>query len=149
MRLLKSGLLYCLVLLIGACVTVPKSVKTTSDSSIIWQTAEQRYQDGDLQAAAELYREAVALQPQMTWGYLRLGVIAYRRGEQANAEKYFAEVLEREPTNQKALFDMSLLRLQQARDLVDRYLSVTNRQAPRYAEARALAEQFRAIGIAD
>lgn len=147
-RVLCFLLMLSSAFLCAGCQTSPKNAVPNKLRSTL-HSAELRYQAGDLQAAAELYREAVVMQPRLADVYLRLGVIAYRRNELTSAEQYFKQVLRIEPRNERALFDLSLLRMQQARELVEQFLAVSSTRSARRSEAEVLAEQLEKISTAD
>ncbi|HEX5502834.1 MAG TPA: tetratricopeptide repeat protein [Thermomicrobiales bacterium] len=87
------------------------------------EKALERHEEGDLEGAARLYRQALALDPTIADAEQHLGVIALMEDDREAAERHFARAFELDPESALARCTLASLRLgqrrlDQARDLL-------------------------------
>lgn len=94
----------------------------------------QLHAEGDLKAAGDAYREALALDPRNVRALYNLGVIAQSRGHEAAAEDHYRAALEIEPRFVPALFNLATIRSEagahgEAADLYRRVVALDEEHA--------------------
>lgn len=79
------------------------------------EKALERHEDGDLEGAARLYRQALVLDPTLADAEQHLGVIALMQDDREAAERHFARAFELDPESVLARCTLASLRLGQRR----------------------------------
>jgi predicted Zn-dependent protease len=88
------------------------------------QAADASYAAGDHDAAKQKYEELLRAKPDHARAALRLGAIAYREGDLAAAEQYFAGVVARDARQANAKYNLAVVKLSHARRLLADYLQL-------------------------
>lgn len=116
---LRAVLCFAIAMLLTGCSTVPP----TSNPGVLARLAkaDAAYQSGNFDTAESIYLKLLSDAPPAVEARFRLGVIAYHRGNLHEAETYFQKVLAHDPRHSRALYDLSMVHLEQARRLLRRY----------------------------
>ena len=84
--------------------------------------ADASYQAGDLKAAQKKYELLLKANRTYATAYVRLGAIAYRQGNLRLARTYFQRAVGQDPANSQARYNLAMLSLNEARQLLSEYL---------------------------
>jgi len=95
-------------------------------------TAYER--DGDVEAAVQAFRQAIAVEPERGDGYAALGNLYRRAKEYAAAESWFRQAVERAPENRWWWLSLANLQRAQGKDAAPTYRQIID-QFPDFAAA--------------
>jgi Tfp pilus assembly protein PilF len=84
--------------------------------------ADASYQAGDLKAAQKKYELLLKANRTYAAAYVRLGAIAYRQGNLPLAKTHFQRAMGQDPNNAQARYNLAMLSLNEARQLLSEYL---------------------------
>lgn len=121
--------LFFLALLSGCSVLGGNGASDEVDYAHLDKTiiaAEQAYSAGNFDEAERLFKEASSLNPASSQATYRLGTIAYRRNELANAAEYFEKTIKIDPRLSKAHFNLATIRLMQAQSHFKYYIATVD-----------------------
>lgn len=140
---LRTALAAALILssaVIAGCATSPQRKQ---DGEFLRRVvaADRNYQRGDLDRARQEYEQVVAAKPDYVAAHTRLGAIAYRQGDNETAAKQFQLVLAKDQRNAQARYNLALVRLDDASQLLRQYLELQP-SAPERERIRALLAQL-------
>ncbi|MCL2913868.1 tetratricopeptide repeat protein [Shewanella corallii] len=107
-----------MLIFMQGCSSAPPPHKGNKDIMTIQAQAEQAYRRAMLDQAESLYLEVLNSVPNYAPAWFRLGNIYTRTGRQEAAIAAYQRCLELEPNNQKAWYNMSLVRLKQSTQLL-------------------------------
>jgi tetratricopeptide (TPR) repeat protein len=141
MRCVCAGILLSLY----GCASAPSHKSMEEDLAATIRAAEQEYQLRHMPVAEGLYRQVLAVDARFVPAYLRLGSIAYRRGDLDVAAEQFTRALHYDPKNQRAIYNLATIKLMQARALFERYVGDGDPRAPRRDEAKFVLQQLREL----
>lgn len=122
--------IYGLLILVAGCSSTSQSTQHGGRKDImeIQVKAEQAYSMARLDQSESLYLQVLESIPNYAPAWFRLGNIYTRTGRQEAAINAYRRCIELEPTNKKALYNMSLVRLKQSTQLLE--LAVTKAASP-------------------
>jgi len=111
-------------LLAAACSDAPEPGVT--DASHVLQQALQAHADGDLDAAADLYKRVLVLDPENKFAYYNLGLIHQTEGRLGAAAENYEQAIAIDPTFGPALFNLATVRAEEGapEEAIDLYRQV-------------------------
>lgn len=127
-------------LLLG-CSTAPKH-QGNPDIMAVQARAEQAYRTAMLDQAESLYLEVLSSVPNYAPAWFRLGNIYTRTGRQEAAVAAYQRCLELDPNNQKAWYNMSLVRLKQSTQLLQRAAGRGDKESAVHRQIEALLAEL-------
>jgi tetratricopeptide (TPR) repeat protein len=107
--------------------------------------ADRNYQRGELDQARQEYEQVLAAKPDYVAAHTRLGAIAYKQGDNETAAEQFQKVLAKDQRNAQARYNLALVRLDDARQLLRQYLELQP-GASESERIRALMSQLEQFG---
>ncbi|MBB6093022.1 Tfp pilus assembly protein PilF [Povalibacter uvarum] len=87
--------------------------------------ADLNYQSGKFDVARQQYERLVAANPRFVPGHLRLGALAYRKGDVSSARERFEIATRLDPRNEQAKYNLAMLHLNEASRLLNDYAKLT------------------------
>ncbi|WP_228290791.1 tetratricopeptide repeat protein [Shewanella cyperi] len=108
-----------LALMLCACSSTPATSDGNQEIVALQAQAEHAYKLAKLDQAESQYLEVLALVPNYAPGWFRLGNIYTRTGRHDAAIAAYQRCVELEPENQKAWYNMSLVRLKQSTQILE------------------------------
>lgn len=123
-------------LLLAGCTRVQPSPDTAPTAELIrdLDAAHAALHRGDHAEAEASYQAIAERAPDLAAPHLHLGHIAYARGQNDRARRHFRAALDREPGHVPATYNLAMVHLQTAREL----LAEHKRRAPVTAARPAL-----------
>ncbi|HHC72922.1 MAG TPA: tetratricopeptide repeat protein [Thiotrichales bacterium] len=133
-----------LLILIPLLVGCASGAATRQDAGELWSLAESAYRQGAYQQAKVHFQTLVARLPDNEMGWLRLGNIAMLEGRIDQAAEHYRTVLELNPRQAKAHYNLATIHLLKAeRHFQFHTATVPERQAnPRLHRLLAEIERF-------
>ena len=124
------------------------SSPSTRENAQLLQLARQadlNYQSGKFDLAHRQYEQLIAANPKFVPGHLRLGALAYRRGDTSAARDRFEIATRLDPRNEQAKYNLAMLHLNEASRLLNEYANLSAR-ASRRQEVLVLLSHLREFG---
>lgn len=109
------------------------------------RAADDKYHNGKLEEAEQLYKQVLAIEPRYVDAHLRLGVIAYRRDDYRTAEEKFRDVLKSDPRHLSALYNLAAVQMEQAHRNLELYLQLSPPKADQRTQVRELITAIEAF----
>ena len=141
-----SLLMACLVNLSG-CVSSHQEEKPQGNQQImtLQAEAEQAYKMARLDQAESLYLQVLTSVPNYAPGWFRLGNIYTRTGRHNAAVTAYMRCLELEPANQKAWYNISLVRIKQSTQVLASANKQGDKNSPVGRQIQALLHALNTI----
>lgn len=116
----KSYTLFLLIIvvLLTSCTSVGSNKINSISMSDVWVDANRAYMAQKWNDAQSLYEKLTEAFPSDSEAHFRLGVSAYRQGNAELAEKSFSHVVNLEPNNSKAMYNLAVLQISSAYSLL-------------------------------
>lgn len=132
---------------ITGCSSSPQEPEHQGNQQImtIQAEAEQAYKMARLDQAESLYFEVLASVPNYAPAWFRLGNIYTRTGRNEAAIAAYQRCLELEPSNQKAMYNMSLVRLKQSTQVLSTAVRQGDKNSPVGLQIQALLQALNSI----
>lgn len=131
------------LVILSACGSSPSRQQV--DTLRLMRQAETNYQSGRYDLARPQYEALVAANARFTLGYVRLGVIAWHEGDSPAAVARFEAALRLDPHQEQAAYNLAMLRLNDAAQLLKTYVDASP-PAPNREPALVLLGQLKAFG---
>ncbi|MBW8183145.1 tetratricopeptide repeat protein [Shewanella nanhaiensis] len=142
----KALLMLGLIHLFGcASSTQEKQPEGNQQIMVLQSEAEQAYKMARLDQAESLYLQVLTSVPNYAPGWFRLGNIYTRTGRQDAAVSAYMRCLELEPSNQKAWYNMSLVRIKQSTQVLSSASRQGNPNTPVGRQIKALLHALNSI----
>lgn len=121
-------MLVCLLWCVSGCTTFGRGENESNSNNLATfiSDGERLYAEGRIEEAEALFLKAYEIsndEPQLNY---RLGNIAFRKGHHDRAAEYFIQVVEKNPRNAKAHFNLATIRLMQAESHFKYYIATTD-----------------------
>lgn len=130
-RFLMLMIIQFSLLLVGcAGSNQPKEPEGNQQIMVLQSEAEAAYKTAMLDKAESLYLEILSSVPNYAPAWFRLGNIYTRTGRQEAAIAAYSKCLELEPQNQKAWYNIGLVRLKQSTDVLSTASKQGNADSP-------------------
>ncbi|QYJ98275.1 tetratricopeptide repeat protein [Shewanella alkalitolerans] len=115
-KLIRLSLFVAVTALLGACSSTPQKPEHQGNEQImaIQSQAEHAYKLAMLDQAESLYLEVLKSVPNYAPAWFRLGNIYTRTNRHEAAIAAYRRCIELEPNNQKAWYNMGLVRIKQS-----------------------------------
>ncbi|GIU45222.1 hypothetical protein TUM4438_18210 [Shewanella sairae] len=129
------------------CSSSPEEQTPQGNQQImtIQAEAEQAYKMARLDQAESLYFEVLASVPNYAPAWFRLGNIYTRTGRNEAAIAAYLRCIELEPDNQKAMYNMSLVRLKQSTQVLSTAVRQGDKNSPVGLQIQALLQALNTI----
>ncbi len=116
-----TGTMVALCLSLTGCASSENQEpqKTTPNIMSIQVRAEQAYKMARLDESESLYHQVLTSLPNYAPAWFRLGNIYTRTGRQEAAINAYKRCIDLEPSNKKALYNMSLVYIKQSTQVLD------------------------------
>lgn len=138
-----SRLLRLVVLIYGfALCGCANSTRVEPKALRLARDAEVAYQSGEFELAKKRYELLLKMNPRYAAAHLRLGAIAYREGDVSAARAQFEIAARKDPKNAQAKYNLAMLSLNDATQLLNEYSTLTA-QAPDRERVRVLLSHLR------
>lgn len=133
----------CVVAILIGC----SSSSTRNDAQLMQlaRQADLNYQSGKFDLAHQQYERLIAANPRFVPGHLRLGALAYRKGDTSAARYRFEIAARLDPHNEQAKYNLAMLHLNEASRLLNDYANFSLR-ASRRQEVLVLLSHLREFG---
>ncbi|MCG9747747.1 tetratricopeptide repeat protein [Shewanella sp. Isolate8] len=120
-KLIRLSLIVAITALLGACSSTPQKPEHKGNEQImaIQSQAEQAYKLAMLDQAESLYLEVLKSVPNYAPAWFRLGNIYTRTNRHEAAIAAYRRCIELEPNNQKAWYNMGLVRIKQSTNVLN------------------------------
>ncbi|MCG9738192.1 tetratricopeptide repeat protein [Shewanella insulae] len=120
-KLIRLSLIVAVMALLGACSATPKKPEHQGNEQImaIQSQAEHAYKLAMLDQAESLYLEVLKSVPNYAPAWFRLGNIYTRTNRHEAAIAAYRRCIELEPNNQKAWYNMGLVRIKQSTNVLN------------------------------
>lgn len=106
------------------------------------RAADLAFQSGDLAKAERLYRTLSEGKRGAESAHVRLGAIAYRRGERERAKEHFKHALRANRDYAPAMYNLAIMSLDESVEYLRRYLSSTS-PGPQHDRASELLNELK------
>jgi outer membrane protein assembly factor BamD (BamD/ComL family) len=106
------------VLQLTACASSDKLEQGEKPLADTWRQANDAYAEKEWNKAQVLYEVITEKFPDDSEAHFRMGVSAYRQGNRKLAEESFSKVVRLEPGSTKAAFNLAIVQLNDAYDLL-------------------------------
>lgn len=139
-RLILMGLIIVSFLNLGGCASSHNEEKPEGNQQImtLQSEAEQAYKMARLDQAESLYIQVLTSVPNYAPAWFRLGNIYTRTGRHDAAVSAYKRCLDLEPTNQKAWYNMSLVRIKQSTQVLNSAAKQGDKHSPIGRQIQAL-----------
>lgn len=120
-KLIRLSLIVAITALLGACSSTPKKPEHKGNEQImaIQSQAEHAYKLAMLDQAESLYLEVLKSVPNYAPAWFRLGNIYTRTNRHEAAIAAYRRCIDLEPNNQKAWYNMGLVRIKQSTNVLN------------------------------
>lgn len=113
-----NAFLVTLSLLMTGCASTTSMSTENKKMSEVWTQANKAYENKEWNRALLLFSELTTQFPDDAEALFRLGVSAYRDGNNRLAEESFEKVIRLEPNNVKATYNLGIMELSNAYSLM-------------------------------
>ncbi|WP_076410081.1 tetratricopeptide repeat protein [Shewanella sp. UCD-KL12] len=146
-RLIRASLLMAGLLILSGCASSHKEDKPEGNQEImtLQSEAEQAYKMARLDQAESLYLQVLTSVPNYAPAWFRLGNIYTRTGRHDAAIAAYMRCLELEPANQKAWYNMSLVRIKQSTQVLSSAARQGDQNTPVGRQIQALLHALNTI----
>ncbi|MFT5235197.1 MAG: tetratricopeptide (TPR) repeat protein [Shewanella sp.] len=146
-KLILISLLMASLLNLSGCVSSHPEDKHEGNQQILTlqAEAEQAYKMARLDQAESLYLQVLGSVPNYAPGWFRLGNIYTRTGRNNAAVSAYMRCLELEPENQKAWYNMSLVRIKQSTQVLTSANKHGDKNSPVGRQIQALLHALNTI----
>ena len=146
-RLIIISLLMASLINLSGCVSSHQEKNPQGNQQImtLQAEAEQAYKMARLDQAESLYLQVLTSVPNYAPGWFRLGNIYTRTGRHNAAVAAYMRCLELEPANQKAWYNMSLVRIKQSTQVLTSANKQGDQNSPVGRQIQALLHALNTI----
>jgi Flp pilus assembly protein TadD len=136
-------ILLSVLALLAGCGSSPNRERTQLMQ--LARQADLNFQSGKFDLARQQYERLVTANPKFVPGHLRLGALAYRKGDIFAARERFEMATRLDPRNEQAKYNLAMLHLYEASRLLNDYAKLSTKGAHRQ-DVLALLSQLKEFG---